>query len=194
MTVWHVTSTDERGENKTVTRVEVTRVGSVYTSNLEPKMMCSCEDEAALFPLLIKFRVPSSVVLGDGTSPCVVRVRYTYGGKVSLGPSVTLGAIRWEKLGWRMDGGSALSETYQVILNHLREIQMEKSAQIADIERKMASSASYRATLAIMKIFGLRCIRKHVKVRASETTAILVEISLSGGPWLPVDGNGDVIE
>lgn len=194
MTIWHVTSTDEHGENETVTRVEVTKVGSVYTSDLEPKMMCSCEEEAALCPLLIKFRVPSSVVLEDGTSPCVVRVRYTYGGKVSIGPSIMLGAIRWEKLGWRVDGGSALSETYKVVLNHLRVLQMGKSAHITSTEREMASRASFRATLAIMKFFGLRCIRKHVKVRASEATPILVEISLSGGPWMTVDGNGDMTE
>lgn len=190
MEIWTVTSTNRNGSGEFLNTVEVTRhrEGS-YTSNLEPDCSCSCAEQAAFFPFLMRDLLPSAANV-EGKVVDLIRVRYTSGGLSTISSPITLGEIRSERLGIKADGGRTLNGTFQTAVDHFREVASCNREKLEDGYRERATNASYRATLAIMKIFGFSRIRKHVKEKSALESGLTVEISLNGGPWSVVDGSG----
>lgn len=84
-------------------------------------------------------------------------------------------------------------------LRHVRYVsshsgsQRDSAAQVRSdaSDRRLASSASFRAELAVLRQFrSLFPLPRYVWTRAAEETGIAVEIKVNDGPWLEVDGKG----
>ncbi len=146
--------------------------------------------------------IPVRLTDPDGVDHDLVSIRFVGENVTHRVPYVySYDSVATEKraLGSKVDGCRLFSGWVygSGTLRHLEATRHQKglpSYAYSELERREAESASWRATLAVLRYFRMYPIRRHVWVEAAVETPYIVEMRVNDGPWVVVGPKGIPVE